>query len=81
MKGESVGPLPKKYWRYTKQEHKLLHDFLRKVQDHTPKSHFVWLDLQHYLFYVYRNFACPLPKVTNESLSAFFVCEMRELVT
>lgn len=81
VKGESVGPLPKKYWRYTKQEHKLLHDFLRKVQDHTPKSHFVWLDLQHYLFYVYRNFACPLPKVTNESLSAFFVCEMRELVT
>lgn len=58
----------------------MLLDFIKKVQEQAPKMHFVWVDLQHYLFYAYRNFACQVPKITSDTLSTYFVCEMRELI-
>ncbi|XP_066157943.1 uncharacterized protein [Euwallacea fornicatus] len=80
LRVENIGPLPKKDNKFTKIEQKMLLDFVKKVQEQAPKAHFVWIDLQHYLFYTYRNFACQVPKTTSETLSAFFVCEMRELL-
>lgn len=80
LRVENAGPLPKKDSKFTKIEQKMLLDFVKKVQDYAPKLHFVWIDLQHYLFYAYRNFACQTPRAITETLSAFFVCEMSELI-
>ncbi|KAH1029964.1 uncharacterized protein LOC109540953 [Dendroctonus ponderosae] len=80
LRVENPGPLPKKDSNFTKIEQKMLLDFVKKVQEQAPKVHFVWVDLQHYLFYAYRNFACQVPKITSDTLSTYFVCEMRELI-
>ncbi|CAH1121443.1 unnamed protein product [Ceutorhynchus assimilis] len=65
---------------YTQIEEKMLLDFVKKVHEHAPKAHLVWIDLQHYLFYAYRRFASWSPKAATETLSSYFVCEMRELI-
>ncbi|KAL1493317.1 hypothetical protein ABEB36_011394 [Hypothenemus hampei] len=70
----------KKDSKFTKIEQKMLLDFVKKVHFQAPKLHFIWIDLQHYLFYVYRNFTCQSPKPPTETLSAYFICEMRERV-
>lgn len=83
LKGQRVdnpGPAQKKDSKFTKIEQKMLLDFVKKVQDQAPPKHFIWIDLQHYLFYAYRNFACPNPNPMPETLSAFFICEMKELL-
>lgn len=64
----------------TKVERKLLLDFLSKVKDMSPSKSQQWIDLQHYMHYVYRNFANANPDPSAEVLSTFFVNEIKELV-
>ncbi|XP_060515944.1 uncharacterized protein LOC132695608 isoform X2 [Cylas formicarius] len=70
----------KKDNKFTKIEQRMLLDFVEKVKDQAPPRQLLWIDLQHYLYYVYRNFACPNPDPSAEVLSTFFICEMKELV-
>lgn len=58
----------------------MLLDFVKKIQDQSPPRQFIWVDLQHYLYYVYRNFACANPNPNPETLSAFYLAEMKELL-
>ncbi|KAJ8941892.1 hypothetical protein NQ318_001747 [Aromia moschata] len=55
--------------------HKLL-----KVKDMSPPKSQQWIDLQHYMHYVYRNFVNANPDPSAEALSSFFVSEIKELV-
>lgn len=65
---------------FTKTEKNILLEFLIKVKDMSPVRSQKWIDLQHYLHYVYRNFANANPDPSTETLSPFFINEMRELV-
>nr|XP_023029224.1 uncharacterized protein LOC111517340 [Leptinotarsa decemlineata] len=65
---------------FSNVERKTLLDFLKKVKDMSPSKSQKWIDLHHYMHYVYRNFANPNPDPSAEVLSPFFIAEMRELV-
>lgn len=66
--------------QFTVAEKNILLEFLIKVKDMSPVRSQKWIDLQHYLHYVYRNFANAKPDPSTEALSPFFINEMRELV-
>lgn len=65
---------------FTKSEKILLLEFLIKVKNMSPIRSQKWIDLQHYLHFVYRNFANANPDPSTEALSPFFINDMRELV-
>ncbi|KAJ8926922.1 hypothetical protein NQ314_020774 [Rhamnusium bicolor] len=65
---------------FSKVERKMLLEFLNKVKDMSPSRSQQWIDLQHYMHYVYRNFANGNPDPSAEVLSSFFVTEIKELV-
>ncbi|XP_076261851.1 uncharacterized protein LOC143197350 isoform X1 [Rhynchophorus ferrugineus] len=80
LRVDNQGFLERKDTRFTKIEQKMLLDFVKKIQDQSPPKQFIWIDLQHYLYYVYRNFACANPNPNPETLSAFYLAEMKELL-
>ncbi|KAG5898856.1 hypothetical protein JTB14_014283 [Gonioctena quinquepunctata] len=61
-------------------ERKVLLDFLKKVKNMSPANASKWIDFHHYMHYIYRNFANPSPDPSAETLSPFFISEMKELV-
>lgn len=65
---------------FTEVERKILLDFLIKVKDMSPSRSQKWIDLQHYMHYVYRNFANANPDPSAETVTPFFLGQMRELV-
>ncbi|XP_030748295.1 reticulocyte-binding protein 2 homolog a-like isoform X2 [Sitophilus oryzae] len=80
LRVENQGAPERKDTRFTKIEQKMLLDFVKKVQDLSPAQQVHWIDLNHYIYYAYRNFACENPNPNPEALSAFFICEMKCLL-
>lgn len=65
---------------FSNAERRTLLEFLFKVKDMSPCNSKKWIDLHHYMHYVYRNFASIKPDPSTEILSPFFIAEMRDLV-
>ncbi|KAJ8923728.1 hypothetical protein NQ315_010309 [Exocentrus adspersus] len=64
----------------TRDDKKVLLDFLLRIKDMSPPKAQQWIDLQHYLHYVYRNFANADPDPSAEVLSAYFINDIKGLV-
>ncbi|XP_056645374.1 putative autophagy-related protein 11 [Diorhabda sublineata] len=65
---------------FSNAERRTLLEFLSKVKDMSPCNSKKWIDLHHYMHYVYRNFASINPDPSTEILSPLFIGEMRDLV-
>ncbi|CAH1955558.1 unnamed protein product [Acanthoscelides obtectus] len=65
---------------FGKAEREKLMEFLGTIKEVAPPKSKKWIELQHYLQYVYRNFANPKPDPSSETLSPYFIKKLRNLV-